>query len=101
MKNPSLLQIKDAIRNKYTWPGGYPMFFIMIDGEALSIDSARECWYQICSAMIHNNDKQWQIGAIDINYEDPSLYCIHSNKRIESAYAEDEALENQEMNYSS
>lgn len=31
----------------------------------------------------------WNVIALDVNWEDPSLYCDHCSERIESAYAED------------
>jgi hypothetical protein len=31
------------------------------------------------------------VEALDVNWEDPSLYCDHCGARIESAYAEVEA----------
>lgn len=72
------------------WPGGYPVFYIADDGEAL------------CPSCVHDNFDQcddddfptsgWFVVGEDINWEDASLYCVHCNKRIESAYAEDEAI---------
>lgn len=88
-KQPSLKDIKSAIRNKYVWPGGYPLYLICADGEALSIDSARDNWRNICAAHMVNADRQWMIEAIDVNYENPCLYCAHSGERIESAYSEE------------
>ena len=31
----------------------------------------------------------WQLVAIEVNWEDPELFCDHCGSRIESAYAED------------
>lgn len=42
--------LKQALRNKYAWPGGYPLYLITQDGEALSIDAARDNWREICAA---------------------------------------------------
>lgn len=83
----SLAEVKSAVRNKYAWPGGYPLFLIMRDGGVLSIDSARDCWRQIVAAHLRPDylDKQWQVEAAAINWEDDSLYCDHSGARIESA----------------
>jgi hypothetical protein len=91
----ALAKVKDAIRNKYAWPGGYPMFLVMEDGAALSIDAARECWREIVDAHLRPDylDKQWQVAAVDINWEDSELYCAHSGAKIESAYGEDEESE--------
>lgn len=82
-----LHNIKDAIRAKYAWPGGYPLFLIMSDGEALSIDAARDNWRQICRAIIQDDWRDsWFAHAAQINYEDCDLYCAHTGKRIDCAY---------------
>ena len=86
----TLAKVKDAIRNKYAWPGGYPMFLVMEDGEALSIDAARECWREIVGAHLRPQYlDQWQVAAVAINWEDSQLYCAHSGAKIESAYGEE------------
>ena len=86
-----LHQVKHAIRHKYAWPGGYPLFVLMHDGEALSCDAARENWRQICFATLHGLRDGWQAIGAEINWEDAALFCAHSGQRIESAYAEEEA----------
>lgn len=82
--------IKNAIRNKYAWPGGYPLYLVATDGEAISIKAARDNWREICAAHMRNGWSEWHIAAVEINYDDPFLYCCITNDRIESAYAEDE-----------
>ena len=34
--------IKQAIRDKYAWPGGYPLFLVTSDGAALCIDCGKK-----------------------------------------------------------
>jgi hypothetical protein len=83
--------IKNAIRSKYAWPGGYPIFLQTHDGEALSIDAAKENWKNICRAIMQNDLRsEWYVTDALINYEDANLYCCHTSTRIESAYAEDD-----------
>ena len=36
-----LRRVKQAIRQPYAWPGGYPLYVIMADGAALSIEAVR------------------------------------------------------------
>jgi hypothetical protein len=90
----TLAKIKDAIRSKYAWPGGYPLYLILTDGEALSIDSARENWRAICAGHIPSFEgpwkSDWHVAAIEVNWEKPDLYCVHSGERIVSAYAEED-----------
>ncbi len=73
------------------WPGGYPMFFITNDGAALSFESVRKEFRNVIDSIKNQRSDGWRVCAVEINYEDANLYCDHSGKRIESAYAEDEA----------
>jgi len=80
-------QVKQAIRNgKYAWPGGYPMYFVTEDGDALSFEAVINNWYQICYSMRKDIHDGWRIIAVDINYEDNELYCADTNEKIECAY---------------
>lgn len=86
-----LSDLKDEDLGKYpayAWPGGYPIYYLMNDGEALCPTCMNDA-----SNPIHTDEPNdgWRVVGRDINYEDPSLFCCHCNKRIESAYAEDEA----------
>ena len=73
----------------YAWPGGYPLYFLCADGEALSFKAAQENKEEIEYAIRAQDKSGWHVVAMDINWEDAMLYCAHSNDRIESAYAED------------
>ena len=75
----------------YAWPGGYPIYFLAADGEALSFSAAQENAELIRSAMSDGFNPQWHVIACDINWEDAELYCAHTDERIESAYSEDDA----------
>jgi hypothetical protein len=85
------LELRRAIRAKYAWPGGYPMFIVTTDGCTLCMDCAREEYFNIAYANRHKSNDGWRTAGVDVNWEDPSLYCDHCSKRVESAYAEDEA----------
>jgi hypothetical protein len=88
----STADLKAALRNgEYAWPGGYPLYFLASDGEALSFDSVRENLRQILDAIQERDNSGWRVVGVDVNYEDAELYCAHSGKRIPSAYAEDDA----------
>jgi hypothetical protein len=86
----TLADIKTALRNgPYAWPGGYPVYFITADGEALSFEAVKQEWRNVVSAYLsHDKRCGWYVEAADINWEDDNLYCAHTNKRIESAYGE-------------
>lgn len=72
----------------YTFPGGYPMYFITRDGGALSFDAAEEQKAQIVDAMNEGGQKQWEVIAVDINWDNADLYCEHTGEPIPSAYAD-------------
>jgi hypothetical protein len=80
--------VKNAIRNKYAWPGGYPLYLLTADGCALCVECGRKEFKQIAYAAHHDIKRDdWKIEAACVNWEDPDLYCDHCNEKIESAYA--------------
>jgi len=80
---------KNALRaGPYAWPGGYPIYFIASDGEALSFDAARQNARQIIQAIRNHSRCGWRVIATAINWEDADLYCAHTGERIQSAYGE-------------
>lgn len=92
----TLAEIKRQLRDgPYAWPGGYPKYFLMDDGEAMSFAAVRQEWRQIVREHLDvakgAPKTGWFVEACDINWEDPALFCAHTNERIESAYAEDDA----------
>lgn len=94
-----LAEIKQALRKgPYAWPGGYPQYFLMGDGEALSFKAARQEWRQIVrahfdaeGALPYYQRDQWFVVGVEINWENPELYCAHTDERIDCAYGEDPA----------
>lgn len=86
-----LKEVKNAIRRPYAWPGGYPKYIVMGDGEALSVKAAHKYFREICRATfgVYRSDS-WRAAGVDINWENPDLYCAHTNERIPSAYSEDD-----------
>jgi len=75
----------------FAWPGGYPLYFVTFDGGTLSFEAATEQQDEILAAFEDKTlNSGWYIVGCEINYEDPDLYCDHTGKRIESAYAEPE-----------
>ena len=81
--------IRAAVRSKFAWPGGYPLYLVMMDGESLCMDCARQEYRQIAEAHYHDKRGSWSSIGADVNWEDNFLFCSHCNTRIESAYAED------------
>lgn len=86
----SISDFRRAMRQgQHAWPGGYPLYFITDDGEALSFEGARQNIRSIVDSIAHKTNDGWRIVAIDVNWDDSELLCAHTGKRIESAYGED------------
>ena len=86
----ALSAIKDVLRSgPYAWPGGYPIYFVTCDGDALSFEAVRAEFRQVCHAHLTDNRRDgWALCGYDVNWEDGDLTCAHTGKRIESAYAD-------------
>ena len=80
--------MKKLVNDKYAWPGGYPMYLVMSDGEPMCCDCAIKEWNRIQESTVNHDKDGWAAECVDINYEDPECYCCHCNKKIESAYAD-------------
>lgn len=71
----------------YAWPGGYPIVYIMDDGEVLCPD----CVNDPANPVHEGGDADgWRVEGSDIFYEGPAATCVHCNKVIESAYGDPE-----------
>ena len=78
------LRLADQLTSQpYAWPGGYPLFAITNDGGALCPRCCKEERKWIGTT---TGTDGWNVVAIDVNWEDPSLYCDHCGNAIESAY---------------
>ncbi len=102
----SSAEFLDTLENgPYAWPGGYPLYFVMADCEALSFKAAQENISYLLEAFEQIEDvdptyldrfaDQWLPVAVEINWENNELYCAHTNELIESAYGEDSPSTNQ------
>lgn len=81
--------LKAAVRNgPYAWPGGYPLIYIMYDGEVLCHKCIKDN-YKLVAKATHDKDKSgWGFQCADINWEDNNCYCAHCGNKIDSAYEE-------------
>jgi hypothetical protein len=75
----------------YAWPGGYPVFYLCSDGGCLCPNCATKKRAQIFRSTYERSHDGWAIAGVDVNWEDPEMFCDNCNARIESAYAEDVA----------
>ena len=88
MEIDTILDLKTQIESgPYAWPGGYPLFFISEDGEALSFEAVKGEIETIDESWTDNSG--WKIIAVGINWEDENLFCGHTGKQIECAYPSD------------
>ena len=73
----------------YAWPGGYPLFFVTEDGEAMSFAAVRAERRLVLEAVAgRDNGGGWRVIGLEVNWEDELLTCAHTGKAIESAYGE-------------
>ena len=72
----------------FAWPGGYPLYFVASDGEAMSFDSVRAELCNVLRAVRERSRDGWRVVGVDVNYEE-RLYCAHSGEPIPSAYEEE------------
>lgn len=81
--------LRTALRNgPYAWLGGYPLYFITHDGEALSFKAVRDEYRLVLRSVREKSNDGWRVIAVDVNYEDQDLYCAHTNEHIQAAYGE-------------
>jgi hypothetical protein len=84
------LELRATLRaGSRTSIGGYPLYLMTHDGNALHFDCARREYRQVSWSIRNHCSDGWQIGYCDINYENTDLYCEHCGKQIESAYGEE------------
>jgi hypothetical protein len=86
--NRATHRLKHFARNPYAWPGGYPCFAVMSNGDCLCHKCIKEEYRQIYQAT--KTGSNCGFSNTQANWEDPNLYCAHCSERIESAYAEPE-----------
>jgi len=73
--------------------GGYPLLWLMSDGECICPKCARNNRALLRLAMRDKRttgycDRDWLPVAIDVHWEGAPIQCAHCNGLIESAYGE-------------
>ncbi len=82
-----IVQVKRATKEPYAWPGGYPLYVVMHDCEALCCDCAKRNLGQIARDTANKLQDSWRAETVAVNWENVDLYCSQCSKQIESAYA--------------
>lgn len=78
MTQPELPRDSDGRLSKWAWPGGYPIYYLDNENNVLCPDCANKPGYSTKPV------------TTDVNWEDSELFCDDCNKRIDSAYAEED-----------
>lgn len=74
-------------RERFAWPGGYPLVLVLTDGAVLCPDCVAGEWSNISRAHRTNARDGWQPAGYSIE-EAPELdvHCDHCNKRIAEGF---------------
>lgn len=87
-----LRDVKDAIRNPYAWPGGYPKTAICNDGGLLCSDCLKKEFTLICHSTLTQARDGWRVDAVDIIWEGGN-HCDHCNACVDAYPSNEEAEE--------
>jgi len=81
--------IKDAIRNPFAWPGGYPKTAICNDGGLLCPDCLKFNYKSVVYDTLNGLNSGWRVSAIDIIWEGGNN-CDHCGACVDAYPAEAE-----------
>jgi len=89
-RNDILVKVRDAVRHPYAWPGGYPIYTLMSDGETLCAKCVRENYRAISESTRHNSRDGWAAAGTFVLWETTSgpEHCAHCGDELESAYGD-------------
>jgi hypothetical protein len=80
----------DGTLPAFTWPGGYPLYYLCADGGTLCPACANgENGSEASEAADAPAD--WRLVAQDVHWEGPPLSCDHCGAAVESAYGDPDA----------
>jgi len=82
-------EVKNAIRSPFAWPGGYPVYTVMSDGEMLCCKCAKNNFKAIVAATKAGLRDGWKAEGAQILWEGEE-YCAHCGSILESAYGSTE-----------
>lgn len=85
----TIKDVKEFIRAKYAWPGGYELVAITADGALLCADCAKENFRSIVDDMRSGHNTGWKIVGIaheavsaDCCDDELKSYCDNCNKSM-------------------
>lgn len=91
----NLSALKEAVRWKYAWPGGYPLSAITTDGAALCMECVRKNWRNVAQETLHPSwSCGWGVAAVDILWEGGNC-CDNCGECLDAYPSEEEEEQNQ------
>lgn len=81
-------ELREALRNPCTFPGGYTKAIYLSDGERICPECARKQYRQISRSTRQQARDGWALLGIDIYWEGPPEYCVQCNKKLPSEYGD-------------
>ena len=78
------LRIADKVhRERYAWPGGYPLYARTDDGAALchACCGSQRTWIGTTTG-----SDGWCVIGMDINWDETDLTCDHCGDKVEAAF---------------
>jgi hypothetical protein len=81
-------QYRKSYRDKgrYAWPGGYPVYLLLADGETLCHKCEKTERRSILDAANNPCHSGWEPEAHYILWEGDEDFCAHCGEVLESAY---------------
>lgn len=79
-------RVKNAIDQKFAWPGGHQLHLVMRDGACMCMKCAKDNEVLILEATADQGSSDWEAVAVDINWEDSDMCCCNCNEAIASEY---------------
>jgi hypothetical protein len=79
--------LREAMNTPFAWPGGYPIYATLDDGEMICYECLNNC------PELHEGGLAdgWRFEGADVYWEGETLRCCHCNQpNIESAYGNPE-----------
>jgi hypothetical protein len=88
MKRRNISWLKQAVRQPYAWPGGYPLSAITSDGAAACMDCVRDDWGAYARSTMYSYRDGYRIDAVDVLWEGGN-YCANCGQCVD-AYNQEE-----------
>jgi hypothetical protein len=83
MKRRNISWLKQAVRERHAWPGGYPLSAIASDGEALCMDCVRGHWSLVARSTVHGWRDGWCVEGVEVLWEGGN-YCANCGKNVDA-----------------